>query len=228
MCVVTTENHSDAFANCIIQNVWQVLGHSKDANVLRLATAILLSKVFHFFTCHTHISSKIIQTRNVDNHVLITIQVVWHTSLQSLTGIRTWLQCFLLQQPDGYLLQQWQIQTMNREHASSPSYFIWCQDLSNMLATNRAEFLHLTCNTSNCQLFLTTAISTWSVYQCFDSEDTLDCQVDSVVLQCNSVRKNQDNLGILQKDHSQHVMYYWAIMPKTYLWLYQLFWRIHY
>ena len=41
-----------------------------------------------------------------------------------------------------------QLQTMNREHASSPSYFIWCQDLSNMLATNRAEFLHLTCNTA--------------------------------------------------------------------------------
>ena len=76
-----------------------------------------------------------------------------------------------------------------------------------MLATNRAEFLHLTCNTSNCQLFLTTAISTWSVYQCSDSEDTLDCQVDSVVLQCSSVRNNQENLGILQKDHSQHVMY---------------------
>ena len=29
----------------------------------------------------------------------------------------------------------------------------------------------------------------------------------SVVLQCSSVRKNQDNLGILQKDHSQNVMY---------------------
>ena len=28
--------------------------------------------------------------------------------------------------------------------------------------------------------------------------------MDSVVLQCSSVRKNQDNLGILQKDHSQH------------------------
>ena len=40
-----------------------------------------------------------------------------------------------------------------------------------------------------------------------NAEDTLDCQVDSVVLQCSSVRKNQDNLGILQKDHSQHVMY---------------------
>ena len=34
-----------------------------------------------------------------------------------------------------------------------------------------------------------------------------DSQVDSVVLQCSSVRKNQDNLGILQKDHSQNVMY---------------------
>ena len=44
-------------------------------------------------------------------------------------------------------------------------------------------------------------------YQCSDSEDTLDCQVDSVVLQCSSVRKNQDNLGILQKDYSQNVMY---------------------
>ena len=43
--------------------------------------------------------------------------------------------------------------------------------------------------------------------QCSDSEDTLDCQVDSVVLQCSSVKKNQDNLVILQKDHSQHVMY---------------------
>ena len=31
--------------------------------------------------------------------------------------------------------------------------------------------------------------------------------MDSVVLQCSSVRKNQDNLGILQKDHSQNVMY---------------------
>ena len=31
--------------------------------------------------------------------------------------------------------------------------------------------------------------------------------MDSVVLQCSSVRKNQDNLGILQKEHSQHVMY---------------------
>ena len=40
-----------------------------------------------------------------------------------------------------------------------------------------------------------------------NAEDTLDCQVDSVVLQCSSVRKNQDNLGILQKDHSQNVMY---------------------
>ena len=31
--------------------------------------------------------------------------------------------------------------------------------------------------------------------------------MDSVVLQCSSVRKNQDNLGILQKEPSQHVMY---------------------
>ena len=31
--------------------------------------------------------------------------------------------------------------------------------------------------------------------------------MDSVVLQCSSVRKNQDNLDILQKDHSQNVMY---------------------
>ena len=56
----------------------------KDVNVLRLATAILLSKVFHFTSphmSHTHflLSSKRIQTPNVtilDNCVLITIQVV--------------------------------------------------------------------------------------------------------------------------------------------------------
>ena len=35
--------------------------------------------------------------------------------------------------------------------------------------------------------------------------------MDSVVLQCSSVRKNQDNLGILQKDHSQNVMY-WTLL----------------
>ena len=59
----------------------------------------------------------------------------------------------------------------------------------------------------NCRLSQCRTSFASTDYQCSDSEDTLDCQVDSVVLQCNSVRKNQDNLGILQKDHSQHVMY---------------------
>ena len=55
----------------------------------------------------------------------------------------------------------------------------------------------------NCRISQCRSSFASTVYQCTDSEDTLDCQVDSVVLQCSSVRKNQ--LGILQKYHSQHV-----------------------
>ena len=83
----------DAFVNCIIHNVWQVLGHSKRCKTCH-SHPPFKGFSFHFTSHVTHtfpfyfLSSKRIQTPNVtilDNHVLITIQVVWHTSLQSLT-----------------------------------------------------------------------------------------------------------------------------------------------
>ena len=40
-------------------------------------------------------------------HIKSVYNTGYLTHIISLTGIRTWLQCFLLEQPNGYLLQQW-------------------------------------------------------------------------------------------------------------------------